>query len=177
MFAYPADANLENYLEKKENELEGIEISDYVVENKKADLSKPVIEKFNFTSENHCEIINGKMFIDPLLFFAVTKNPFLQEKRKMPIYFGYPRQERYSLFFEIPEGYEIESMPKSLKMATEDKSLVFSLNSAVNDGRIQIVVSNDINITIATADLYDGLKNFCQKIVEQQQEKIVLKKI
>ncbi|MFC5682636.1 DUF3857 domain-containing protein [Flavobacterium sp. MAHUQ-51] len=172
-----ADANLENYLEKKENELEGIEISDYVVENKKADLSKPVIEKFNFTSNNHCEIINGKMFIDPLLFFAVTKNPFLQEKRKMPIYFGYPRQERYSMFFEIPEGYEIESLPKSLKMATEDKSLIFSLNSAVNDGRIQIVVSNDINITIATADLYDGLKSFCQKIVEQQQEKIVLKKI
>ena len=172
-----ADINVDNYLEKKENELNGIVISDYVVENKKADLSKPVVEKFNFTSNNHCEIINGKMFISPLLFFTINKNPFVQEKRKMPVYFGYPRQEKYNLVFEIPEGYAVESLPKSIKMATEDKSLVFSLNAMVNENRIQIAVANEINISIAGAELYEGLKKFCQKIVEQQKEKIVLKKI
>lgn len=172
-----ADMKIENYLEQKENELSGIEISDYTVENKNDDLSKAVIEKFTFASNNHCEIIGGKMYINPLLFFTMNKNPFVQEKRKMPVYFGFPRQEKYNLNFEIPEGYEVESIPKQLKIATEDNSLVFSINNVVNGNHIQIIVAKEINIGIAAADLYDGLKDFYQKMIALQQGKIVLKKI
>ncbi|RVT73160.1 DUF3857 domain-containing protein [Flavobacterium sufflavum] len=173
------EANMknENYLEKKENEFNGIEISDYAIENKNTDLSKAVVERFTFASNNHCEIIGGKMFINPLLFFTMNKNPFVQEKRKMPIYFGYPRQEKYNLNFEIPEGYQVESIPKPMKIATEDKSLVFSVNSMVNENRIQITVAKEVNTGMAAADLYDGLKDFYQKMIEMQHEKIVLKKI
>jgi hypothetical protein len=117
------------------------------------------------------------MYINPLLFFTMHKNPFVQEERKMPVYFGYPRQEKYNLNFEIPEGYEVESFPKSMKMATEDKSLVFSLSSVVNGNRIQVSVVKEINIAIAAADLYEGLKSFYQKMIVAQEEKIVLKKI
>jgi hypothetical protein len=173
------EANMknENYLEKKENEFNGIKISDYNIENKNTDLSKAVVEKFTFASNNHCEIIGGKLFINPLLFFTMDKNPFVQEKRKMPIYFGYPRQEKYNFNFEIPEGYEVESIPKAIKIATDDKKLVYSINSLIQGNNIQIVVVKEINIAMAPADLYDGLKDFYQKMIEKQHEKIVLKKI
>ena len=52
-----AKQNEENYLEKLENNLDGILISDYSIENRDTDLSKPIIETFTFTSDNHCEII------------------------------------------------------------------------------------------------------------------------
>ena len=172
-----ANVKNDNYLEQKENEFNGISITDYSVENKNADLSKAVVEKFTFASNNHCEIIGGKMYINPMLFFTMNKNPFVQEKRKMPVYFGYPRQEKYNLNFKIPEGYQVESIPKQVKLATEDKSLLFSVNSVVNGDNIQIVVSKEINIGIAAADLYEGLKDFYQKMIEMQHEKIVLKKI
>ena len=173
------EANMknDNYLEQKENEFNGISITDYIVENKNTDLSKAVVEKFTFASNNHCEIIGGKMYINPMLFFTMNKNPFVQEKRKMPVYFGYSRQEKYNLNFKIPEGYQVESIPKQVKLATEDKSLLFSVNSVVNGDNIQIVVSKEINIGIAAADLYEGLKDFYQKMIEMQHEKIVLKKI
>ncbi|AOZ98668.1 DUF3857 domain-containing protein [Flavobacterium commune] len=172
-----ADVKKENYLEKKENEFNGIEISDYTVENKSADLSKAVIEKFTFASNNHCEMIGGKMFINPLLFFTMEKNPFVQEKRKMPVYFGYPRQEKYNFNFEIPEGYQVESIPKAMRIATDDKMLVFSVNSLLSGNNIQISVAKEINTGMASADIYDGLKEFYQKMIEKQHEKIVLKKI
>ncbi len=172
-----ADVKTDNYLEKKENEFNGIEISDYIIENKNTDLSKAVIEKFTFATNNHCEIIGGKLFINPLLFFTMNKNPFVQEKRKMPIYFGYPKQEKYNLSFEIPEGYEVESIPKAMRIATDDKSLVFSVNSIVQGNNIQISVAKEINVGMASADFYDGLKSFYQKMIEKQHEKIVLKKI
>jgi hypothetical protein len=167
----------DNYLEKKENEFNGIEISDYTIENKNADLSKAVIEKFTFATNNHCEIIGGKMYINPLLFFTMNKNPFVQENRKMPVYFGYPRQEKYNFNFEIPEGYEVESIPKAMKIATDDKKLVFSINSGINGNNIQIIVAKELNTGMVPADFYDGLKGFYQKMIETEHEKIVLKKI
>jgi len=172
-----ADIKTENYLEKKENEFNGIAISDYNIENKNTDLSKAVVEKFTFVTNNHCEIIGDKLFINPLLFFTTNKNPFVQEKRKMPVYFGYPRQEKYNLSFEIPEGYQVESIPKVMKIATDDKSLVFSINSMVQGNNVQIAVVKEINIGKTSADTYDGLKGFYQKMIEKQHDKIVLKKI
>ena len=47
--------NKENYLEKIENDLNGIQISDYSIENV-TDLSKPIAENITFTSDKGCEI-------------------------------------------------------------------------------------------------------------------------
>lgn len=172
-----ANQNEENYLEKLENNLDGILINDYSVESRDTDMSKPVIETFTFTSENHCEIIGGKMFIDPLLFFTLKKNPFVQEKRQMPIYFGYPKQEKYNINLEIPEGYAVESIPKSSKIASEDNVILFVMNSQVEGNKIQIIITKEINAAIMEAEYYSNLKDFFQKIIDKQNEKIVLKKI
>lgn len=172
-----ANQNEENYLEKLENNLDGILINDYSVESRDTEMSKPVIETFTFTSENHCEIIGGKMFIDPLLFFTLKKNPFVQEKRQMPIYFGYPKQEKYNINLEIPEGYLVESIPKSMKIASEDNVILFVMNSQVEGNKIQIIITKEINAAIMEAEYYSNLKDFFQKIIDKQNEKIVLKKI
>lgn len=172
-----ARQNEENYLEKLENNLDGILINDYSVENRDTDMSKPVTETFTFTSENHCEIIGGKMFINPLLFFTLKKNPFIQEKRQMPIYFGYPKQEKYNINIEIPDGYIVESITKSIKIASEDNVILFVINTQVEANKIQIIVTKEINTAIMEAEYYSNLKNFFQKIIDKQNEKIVLKKL
>ena len=89
-----AETNKDNYLEKLENNFNQIQIDNYSIENMNTDLSKPVIETFNFISNNHSEVIGGKIYINPLSIFTETKNPFLQEKRELPIYFGYPIQKK-----------------------------------------------------------------------------------
>lgn len=167
----------ENYLERLENDLNGIQVNDYTVENDDTDLSKPVTETFTFASDNHCEMIGNKMFINPMLFFTLNKNPFVQEKRIMPIYFGYPKQEKYNINIEIPEGFAIESMPKAMKIATEDKVVLFTINALAEGNKIQIIVTKEINAATLTADYYDDLKDFFQKMIEKQNEKIVLKKV
>lgn len=169
--------NKENYLERLENDLNGIQVNDYTVENDDTDLSKPVTETFTFASDNHCEMIGNKMFINPMLFFTLNKNPFVQEKRIMPIYFGYPKQEKYNINIEIPEGFAIESMPKAMKIATEDKVVLFTINALAEGNKIQIIVTKEINAATLTADYYDDLKDFFQKMIEKQNEKIVLKKV
>jgi hypothetical protein len=168
--------NKENYLEKIENDLNGIQISDYTVENV-ADMSKPIVENISFTSENDCEIIDGKMYLNPLLFFTQTKNPFIQDKREFPIYFGYPKQEKCNVNIEIPEGYVVESYPKTIKIATIEKIGLFTFNISVSNTKIQIQATNDMNSARLSSNYYLVLKEFFQKTIDKQNEKIVLKKI
>lgn len=168
--------NKENYLEKIENDLNRIQISDYSIEND-ADLLKPIVENITFTSDNDCEIINGKMYINPLLFFTQTKNPFIQEKREFPIYFGYPNQEKFNVTIEIPEGYLVESFPKTIKIATIENIGLFVFNVLVTGNKIQILVTKDSNSSRLSANYYTVLKDFYQKMTDKLNEKIVLKKL
>lgn len=172
-----ANKSTGNYLEKLEEQLENSKISNYAVENIKTNLEKPVIEAFDFISENQCEIIGDKMLISPMLFFRTTKNYFNQEKRQMPVYFGYPTQEKLSINLEIPEGYVIEVMPKPVQIVAENKGILYRFNISNQENKIQIICSTEINSSIFAADQYDGLKEIFQKIITSQSEKIILKKI
>jgi hypothetical protein len=40
------------------------------------------------------------MFVNPKLF-TNSRNPFVNGDRKMPIYFGYPKQEKYQITINI----------------------------------------------------------------------------
>lgn len=172
-----ANKSTGNYLEKLEEQLENAKISNYAVENIKTNVEKPVIEAFDFISENQCEIIGDKMFISPMLFFTTTKNYFNQEKRQMPVYFGYPSQEKLNINLEIPEGYSIEALPKPIQIVAENNGILYRFNINNEGNKIQIVCSTEINSSIFAADQYDGLKEIFQKIITSQGEKIILKKI
>ncbi|HSN48532.1 MAG TPA: DUF3857 domain-containing protein [Flavobacterium sp.] len=166
----------EIYLEKLENKLNGIQINDYSIDNIK-DFSKPIIENFTFTADNQCEIIGGKIYFDPLLFFTQTKNPFIQEKRELPIYFGYPKQSKYNISIQIPEGYSVEIMPKPIKISTVENVILFTFNIFSEGNKIQVQITREMNTAIVSAEYYDVLKDFHQKMIDKLNEKIVLKKI
>ncbi|WP_431243187.1 DUF3857 domain-containing protein [Flavobacterium sp. P21] len=172
-----SEQNQENYLEKYEEELGDLKIANYKIENAKVNFSDPVIETFDFASDNVVETIGKQMFINPLLFFTRSKNPFTQETRQMGIYFGYPTQEKISLSLEIPTGYIIESMPKPIRITSQNKEITYTLNISNLENKIQISCIKEINNSIFAAGDYDGLKNLFQQVIASQNEKIVLKKI
>lgn len=172
-----AEMDTDNYLEKVENNLNGIKIQGYVIDNKKTRFEDPIIETFAFSGNNQCDIIGDKIYFNPVLFFTESHNPFVQEKREMPIYFGYPKLEKYNVSYEIPEGYTAESIPKSIKISTEGKELSFSMNIVYEQNRIQILMTKEVNMAIVSADFYESIKDFYQKMITKETEKIVLKRI
>ncbi|MEO8533249.1 MAG: DUF3857 domain-containing protein [Flavobacterium sp.] len=172
-----SDQKEESYIEKTENDFGGIEIEKYAIENKKEDLSKPVSETIKFTSDKSYDSIGSKIFLNPLLFFAYSSNPFNQEKRQMPVYFGYPKQQRFNVIYEVPEGYAVESLPHPIRVVMEGKVASYTMNVISDEHTIQIKIIQEINKAIFVADDYDMLKDFFQKIIEIQNQKIVLKKI
>lgn len=165
----------EKLLEDLENRNGQIEISDYKRENDR-ELGAPLIETFSFNKTAAADVIGDKLYLHPLLFLAEARNPFRQEKRQYPVDFGYPMNYRYVVMLEIPEGYVVESLPQSANMSTGDGIGAFKFISAANGKGIQVSFNATLGHAVVPADYYEVLKEFFQKMVDKQNEKIVLKK-
>lgn len=169
-------AKEEVYLEKYENDNKKIEVAEYerVVDK---NLNEPVIENITFTGGNLSEVINGSIYINPMLFFSLEQNPFKQETRDYPIDYGFPIIEKYNITIDIPEGYVVDTMPASIVLNMDDNLGQFKFLINKSDIAIQMAVTLQINTPIVTTDYYEALKGFYQRMIEKQNEKIVFKKV
>ena len=76
----------------------------------------------------------------------------------------------------IPEGYEVEEMPKSVRFKLNDDEGMFEYLIANRDGRLQLrshIVLNKANFDMED---YEALREFYAFIIKKQGEQIVLKK-
>lgn len=166
----------EDYLEKLENKSGKIEITDYSRTNEK-DILLPTIETYSFTGNDLCEIIGGKIYVSPMLFFTNDKNPFKQEIREYPVDFGFPQMDKYSINIQIPDGFTVETLPAATAINMEDNSGSFKFNIAANGNMLQLTIAHQINEAIFSADQYEMLKEFYKGMIAKETEKIVLKRI
>jgi Domain of Unknown Function with PDB structure (DUF3857) len=171
-----ADLTTEAHIEKIESQHNGLTISNYSITNLKTDLSKPLVESYSFEIEHSFDVIGNKMYLNPLLFLKELKNPFNTQDRKMPIYFGPTKQEKFIIGIEMPKGYVLENLPTPIRLEAQDNVASFSYNAKLEENVLQVVVSSQINKVIVSLDYYEMLKEFFQRTIDKLNEKIVLKK-
>ncbi|MXN91050.1 DUF3857 domain-containing protein [Flavobacterium sp. Sd200] len=168
-----AGTNKDSYIEEMEGDYKGLTIDEYKVTNEK-DITKPLIEDYSFSYNMAADIIGNKMYLNPMVFFTRTGNPFKQETREYPIDFVYPQQDKYIISFAIPEGYKIESVPKATSIAMEQNAGSFKYTTNVSGNNIQLSVIYEINDAKFAPEFYNTLKDFFQKMADKHREKIVL---
>ncbi len=170
------DVKEDTYLENLENENNKIEIKDYSRSIEK-DLKLPATETFSFSGSDLTEIIDGKIYINPMLFFTYRDNPFKQEVREYPVDYGYSFLDKYIVNIQIPDGYQIETLPASGIFSMQDDLGIFKFMTSSSGNTINLIIMNQINTPIVSSEYYDMLKEFYQKMIDKQNEKIVLVKI
>ncbi|MBF4508343.1 DUF3857 and transglutaminase domain-containing protein [Flavobacterium sp. JLP] len=166
----------EAYIEEIENKNSNIEISEYKRVNQNEFLL-PVSESFSFTGSNLAEVIDGKIYLNPMLFFLSEKNPFKQEKREYPVDFGFPFCNKYTITIKLPENFTVENLPESTAVVMEDNLGAFKFDIAFTDNLIQISMIHQINEAIFPIEKYEMLKEYYKTMLAKQSEKIVLKRI
>ncbi len=166
----------EEYLEKLENSVGGIEVSNYKITNKNI-LGKAVQEEFDFYMEDQVEVAGNKIYFSPLFYNTISENPFKLEERKYPVDFAYPWRENYLYTIAIPEGYEVTFLPKGTKMALQDNLGSFIYRIAQQGNNLQVMVDLKINQAVIPAFSYSAIKELYKKVIEKETEKVVLSKI
>ena len=159
-------------LEEKKN----IEIEDFKMVNEKL-IGKSVIRNVKFNSEDLVESINGKLYIESMLFLTEHNNPFRLEERKFPVDFTSPWMVKNTVSIKIPEGYKVETLPENLAIGLPDSLGFFKYQIIESAGKINTISVLQFNSAIIAPQYYTFLKDFYGKLVKKESEKIVLIKI
>jgi hypothetical protein len=127
------------------------------------------------TFNNDAETI----YFDPYFGKFFEKNPFSSTVRKYPVEMDYQQDINYVFKFNLPEGYIVEDYPKSsaLKFTNEGLITLKNVMSYEDTGKIFNLSSRfSTKTTFFNAEEYDQLRAFYERIIEEQNKKIVLKK-
>ncbi len=135
--------------------------------------------KFSFEIENgdFADVAGDLIYFNPVWMTEFKANPFVEEKRLTAVNFAYNLEEHYILKLKIPQGYAVESLPKSTKISLPEKSgwYSFLVQEGINK-EITVISRLKINQPDFSAEFYPYLKQFFDMVAEKQNEQIVLKK-
>jgi Domain of Unknown Function with PDB structure (DUF3857) len=162
----------EKYTEKYLSE-PGIAIEDVSFENLDSD-SLPLVQKIKF---NHSLNSSGEYkHFSANILSGFGNNPFLADNRFSDIFFG--ANQTYLLLgnFTIPDGYELEALPKNMKMIMPDTSIIISRASQVNNNTLLTKIQLDFKKPYFTVDVYPELQEFYKHLYALLNEQFVIRK-
>jgi transglutaminase-like putative cysteine protease len=118
----------------------------------------------------------GMLYINPMLSEAYKGNPFKSLERRYPVEMPYLIDELYTLNMIVPEGYEVEELPKSTMVKLNEEEGLFQYLIQQSEGTVQFRSRIKLNKAVFTSEDYSTLRDFFDMIVKKQSEQIVLKK-
>jgi hypothetical protein len=120
---------------------------------------------------------DAHIYFNPLLNSGFLKNPFKSVDRDYPVEMPYQSEDIFVLNMDIPDGYEVEEMPKSEKVRLNEKDGSFEYLIQKNEHSIQLKSVININKAVFEPEDYNTLRRFYAEIIKKQGEMIVFKKI
>jgi len=138
--------------------------------------TKPFTREYELASLDGTNMAGDLIMFNPMFGQQLKKNPFKLEQREYPVDFAYPEKTTYMLVLKIPEGYEVDELPKSTAVALPDRNGKFSFSVNQQGNMLNIVSIYEINKPMFSQLEYPSLKQFFQIIVNKQAEQVVLKR-
>ncbi len=139
------------------------------------DVNESLKVSYDFTTEADINAIGNKIFMSPILIKNVDENPFKLEDRKFPVELAAPVADTYVFNIQIPEGYEVEELPKSQNMVLPNRGGKYMFIAGEQGGKVQIMVRLSLSKTQYMPEEYPALKELFNQVVGKQQEQIVFR--
>jgi len=171
-----ADLSKDALVKQIQDKYTNFEINDFEHKNF-ANLDQDILETYDFKVNQAADIIGDQIFFEPSFVFNIKNNPFLDEDRKYPVDFVYNQKETISYIITIPDGYEVEYLPKSSLLKLQSDRYIIKWVISADKNKISLRINEEINQPIISAEEYKELKLLFDEYVKLQTEKIILKKI
>lgn len=115
-------------------------------------------------------------YCDPMFGMGFRKNPFKSDNRYYPVEMPYAFDDSYVLSMEIPKGYVIDEIPKSVRVKLNDNEGSFEYLISVTGNTISLRSRILIKKASFAQEDYNSLRDFFSFIVKKHAEQIVFKK-
>lgn len=135
--------------------------------------NNPITLKYDFNLTNNSEDI---LYFNPMMSEAYKENMFKAAKRLYPIEMPYTTDEMLIANIEVPVGYMIDEIPKSVRVNLNEDDGSFEYLTSKNDSTVLIRSHIKIKKANFPTDDYQTLRDFFAYVVKKQSEQIVFKK-
>jgi Domain of Unknown Function with PDB structure (DUF3857) len=169
------DDKNENVKKTWANVFPDIKLEDIQVTNKD-DLQLPFMRSMSFSLPNAAIVANDLLYIKPPIMSDFNEAVFKQPKRSYPIDMPYPLLDSFAITMQLPEGFEVEELPKETTVKLPNDGGIYTYTCLVKDKKIQVNVLIDIKKVHYPKENYAGVKDFFDTIAAKHIEPIVLKK-
>lgn len=160
--------------EKVGNKLEA-KIKNYSLDCDVEAFTPSIKEQFDF--EKSAQGGGDIIYVNPMVFKIWDENPYTNEKREVPIERPIKTNEDYAVSLTIPEGYDVEELPKPLNIKSPDGSITCKVLFAKNGNIITVTYRYQVNRLFFMAEEYDDLRQIYDLIYSKCNEMIAIKKI
>lgn len=127
---------------------------------------------FDFTGEKE-DII----YLNPMFGEGYKENPFKSAERLYPVEMPYGFDETYTLQMDVPSGYEVDELPKSMVVKlNEENEGMFEYRISQSGSGISFRSRIRISRAYFMPEEYEMLREFFNLVVKKQAEQIVFKK-
>ncbi len=117
---------------------------------------------------------SNMIFIKPFLAFPLGENLLKQQKRNYPVDFVYRTTNSYTSYVDLPNGYEVLSIPEDFKI--DDDLLEFSIQTAINGAQISVTAEYEFKKAVYMPNQYEQLKEDMDQLIKHINEEVVLQK-
>ncbi|AUD02002.1 transglutaminase domain-containing protein [Spirosoma pollinicola] len=134
-------------------------------------------EKYSLTIPEACSRAGDRLYFRPMLTEAHGENPFKEAERLYPVDFGTQIEETFTATYTLPEGFQVEEMPKPVSMVLPENGGRFLYQLAVTNGnQLQVVSRIILRKTRYLAGEYGPLRELFSRIAAKHAEQVVLKR-
>jgi hypothetical protein len=159
------------YIENKANTYTDLSISEHKIIDFD-EHSNEFNEKIMLTIEP--EFIGNKVYLNPFLIKFFEENPFKLQERTYPIDFGYKDIYLYTMMIDINDNIKILEVPEAFTYVLPDNSGSLLFNVENKENQLTLYFKVKFDKAIYAAELYSYLKNFMNKVVETQNNAIIV---
>jgi len=151
----------------------GITIDSISLENLDKD-SLPLLQKVHFNEQLNAS--GAYQYFSVNLFTGLEENPFVADERISDVFFGILQNHTIIGNIMMPDGYELDELPKNIKMIMPDTSVIVTRTSRALDGMLQFRIGLEFKKPYYSAEEYEGFKEFYKKLFDLLNEQFVIKK-
>lgn len=165
--------NKQGYLKELEKRHQNLEVNNLKVECDKK--TSPEF-KASYDIDYVVEEAGENIYLNPFFVKFFSENPFKLQERTYPIDFGYKDTYYYGLKLNLNEKYSVIDFPENFSIALPNHTGKITLSVKQISQALVITFLIRFNEPIYAPEFYPYLKKFMEKIVEIQNNSIIMLK-
>ncbi len=139
-------------------------------------LHLPLRITFDITFRHFLKSIDQMVFFRPLIsIFGDYRISWIKDTRMFPVDMGCPATEKLNCRIRLPEHYQTEELPGTIKIGLPDNDASFIFGAVSTNNTLVISLELNVNKTFFDTEEYQSFREFYTQVNRKCNEMVILR--